>query len=313
MLLKLSSSRPDGLGHGLPSIVQTFPCRCTKFISSNHIRCDLRLGTLERDVGGPPLCESSMNGGDVAEAEVSQVPEETGRGIATAAEIAKERARAAAKSPSGKSERQGGNKGTEPGLLEPVGGRLDEFLRLRQFGTTAPALSDQIIEWKLVVDEPDDRLGRLKRRDDKMRIEHKLLDEAGRGHLQLSAGRLDRSSPAAQLGQGPTMVSLQASARASQGAGQVGQRLGITRGLTHDRQVAAGLQQIEVIQGHGQEGVIGRGPDAGPVRGHETTCCQGLVDRVRDPQGCTQSIEWRETGSRRCRRGTNSPAQRSRQ
>ena len=131
--------RPDGLSDGLPSIVQTFPCRCAKLISSNHIRRDMRLGTLERDVGGPPLCKSPMNGGGVGEAEVAQVPEEAGRGIATATEIAKERARAAAKSSTGKCERQGGNEGTEPGLLEPVGGRLDEFLRLSQLGTRAQA------------------------------------------------------------------------------------------------------------------------------------------------------------------------------
>jgi hypothetical protein len=81
--------RLDYLGHGLPSIVQSFSCCYPKLISGNHIRCDLGLGTVQRDVGGPPLCESSMHG-DIAEAEVSQVPEEAGRGIATAAKIAKE-------------------------------------------------------------------------------------------------------------------------------------------------------------------------------------------------------------------------------
>jgi hypothetical protein len=267
MLVRLSSS---------DSIASVTAARASSISAAVAARADDVVGNLgldadEVDVRDPSLGLGPAHEGLVGEAEVSQVAEQADHRVVTAAEVAEEAAGAAPESPSGDGHGQRGNKRAQPGLLEPEHRRLDQFLGLCQFGPMPPALGDQIIERHIVGNQPDDRLGRLDRRDDEVRVEHQGANQVGRGHLQLADRELDRPPPVAQLGQGAAIVSFQAGARSGERAGEVRQHLGIAGGLTRDGQAAAGLLEIEIRLGHGQKRIVGRDPL--PARLAATTRC----------------------------------------
>src|SRR5438105_3234650 len=88
--------RLEGLDEGLPGLVDLAGCRLASLVGADHLGRDTGLGPDLLQVRGLMLGRPAAHDGAVGEAEVPQVPEEAGHGVAPGAEVAEERIRAAA-------------------------------------------------------------------------------------------------------------------------------------------------------------------------------------------------------------------------